>query len=263
MPVNSLTVGYGDDGSGPPLVLIHGHPFDRSMWRPQVAHFSQAGWRVIVPDLRGYGQTTVVPGKTLLEDFARDLTALLDRLDLDPIVLVGLSMGGQIAMEFHRLFPDRVRGLVFADTSAEAETDSGRKARNDLADRLLREGMAPYADEVLPKMLAPHNIAGQPTVAEHVLAMMRGTNPEGAAAALRGRAERRDYVDMLRTISVPTLVVVGQDDEFTPIRDAQRIQDQIPDATLAVIEGAGHLPNLERPADFNRELARFLDTVGV
>src|SRR4051812_43241945 len=109
---DGITIGYDDEGSGEPLVLIHGHPFDRSMWRPQLTEFGRGGRRVVVPDLRGYGETTVVPGVTPLATFAGDIAALLDRLQLDRVVLGGLSMGGQIVMEFYRLFPDRVRALV-------------------------------------------------------------------------------------------------------------------------------------------------------
>jgi len=257
-PANGITVAYDDQGTGEPLVLIHGHPFDRSMWAPQVEEFSRAGWRVIAPDLRGYGQSTVVPGLTPLETFARDSAALLDHLGIDRVVLGGLSMGGQIVMEFYRLFPDRVRGLVLTDTFPGGETDAGKRARNAQADRLLREGMQGYADEVLPKMVAPKNIKALPTVAAHVRAMMRGAPPDGAAAALRGRAERRDYTDVLARISVPTLVVVGRDDEFTPVSDAELMQRLIPHAVLVVVDDAAHMPNLERPGEFNRVLHGFL-----
>jgi pimeloyl-ACP methyl ester carboxylesterase len=256
--LGDITIGYDDKGSGPPLVLIHGHPFDRSMWTPQVEAFAARGWRVIAPDLRGYGQSTVVPGTTTLSDFARDIAALLDHLGVDGFVLSGLSMGGQIAMECYRLFSGRIQGLVLADTFAAAETDEGKAWRNALADRLLREGMAPYADEVLPKMMAPHNVAAQPAVAAHVLRMMRGAPAAGAAAALRGRAERPDYVPMLPQVAVPALVVVGSDDEYTPVADAEILRDGIPGSTLVVIEGAGHLPNLERPAEFNEAMTHFL-----
>ncbi|MEH1128410.1 alpha/beta fold hydrolase [Micromonospora sp. CPCC 206061] len=256
--LGDITIGYDDKGSGPPLVLIHGHPFDRSMWTPQVEAFAARGWRVIAPDLRGYGQSTVVPGTTALGDFAQDIAALLDHLGVDRFVLSGLSMGGQIAMECYRLFGERIHGLVLADTFAAAETDEGKAWRNALADRLLREGMAPYADEVLSKMVAPHNVAAQPAVAAQVLRMMRGAPPAGAAAALRGRAERPDYLPLLPTVTVPTLVVVGSDDEYTPVGDAEILHKGIPDATLVVIAGAGHLPNLERPAEFNEAMNHFL-----
>ncbi|GAB2944950.1 alpha/beta fold hydrolase [Micromonospora polyrhachis] len=257
--LGDVTLGYDDEGSGEPLVLVHGHPFDRSMWAPQVETFGRLGWRVITPDLRGYGESTVVPGKTTLTTFARDIAALLDHLGVDRFVLGGLSMGGQIVMEFHRLFAARIRGLVLADTFAAAETEQGKVGRNALADRLLREGMGPYADEVLPKMVAPANIAALPSVAAHVLRMMRTTAPEGAAAALRGRAERPDYLGMLPHIEVPTLVVVGSEDEFTPVADARVLHEHIPDATLAIISGAGHMPNLERQAEFDAALHSFLD----
>jgi pimeloyl-ACP methyl ester carboxylesterase len=259
--LDGITVGYDDEGSGEPLVLIHGHPFDRSMWRPQVEAFSRVGWRVIAPDLRGYGKTTVVPGTTTLEAFANDLADLLEYLAVDGIVLGGLSMGGQIVMEFYRLFPQRVRGLVLADTSARAETEDGKRHRNRTADRLLREGMAPYAEEVLPKMVAPPNLRARPDLARQVLAMMLATSPEGAAAALRGRAERPDYLDLLGHIAVPTLVVVGSDDTFTPVNEAQLLHQRIPDATLLVIQGAGHMPNLERPTEFNGALRGLLEVV--
>ncbi|GHF01446.1 alpha/beta hydrolase [Amycolatopsis deserti] len=254
----TIDIAFDDKGSGPALVLVHGQPFDRSMWRPQLDHFSERGWRVIVPDLRGYGETTVVPGKTPLEVFARDLETLLDRLGVGEFVLGGLSMGGQIVMECHRLFPDRIRALVLADTSPRAETDAGKRNRTEMAERLLREGLRPYADEVLTKMVAPANVAAMPDLAEHVHRMMRETSPEGAAAALRGRAERPDYVPTLAGIRVPTLVVVGDQDEYTPVAEAEFLHARIAGAELAVIEGAAHMPNLERSTEFNAVLADFL-----
>ncbi|TMR97220.1 alpha/beta fold hydrolase [Nonomuraea basaltis] len=258
---NGIAVEFDDVGSGDALVLVHGHPFNRSMWRPQVERFSASGWRIIAPDLRGYGGSTVVSGKVTLDVFARDVAALLDHLGVDELVMVGLSMGGQIAMEFFRLFPDRIRGLVLADTSPRADSVEGKRLRLDTAERVVREGMAGYAQETLPRMVAPYNIAQRPDVARHVLEMMNTTSAEGAAAALRGRAERPDYADVLRGVAVPTLVVVGRDDDFTPVAEAEFTQTLIPNATLTVIENAGHMPNLERQTEFNEALERFLGTV--
>jgi pimeloyl-ACP methyl ester carboxylesterase len=259
--VNGITVAYTDEGQGRPLVLVHGHPFDRSMWAPQVAEFAGSGWRVIAADLRGYGHSTVVAGTTPLETFAGDLAALLDHLRIDGVVLAGLSMGGQIVMECYRLFADRIKALVLADTVARAETEDGKRSRGELADRLLVEGMAGYADEILPKMIAPYNVQALPAVAAHVLAMMAAAPPVGAAAALRGRAERRDYRQLLTEVSAPTLVVVGRDDHFTPVADAEANYRSIPNAALAVIDGAGHLPNVEQPTAFNEILRNFLTKI--
>ncbi|MER6027642.1 alpha/beta fold hydrolase [Streptomyces sp. NPDC001851] len=256
-----VTLSCDDVGSpaGVPVLLIHGHPFDRSMWRPQVDALVDAGYRVVVPDLRGYGQSTVVPGTTLLSDFARDLTHVLDHLGAERAVVAGLSMGGQIAMEFHRRHPERVAALVLAGTSPVAETEQGRDFRNALADRLLAEGMEGYAAEVIDKMIAPHHVTGLPEVAGHVLGMMRATAPAGAAAALRGRAGRPDYRSTLRDVRVPTLVMVGADDTCTPVAQAELVHGLVADSALVVVDDAAHLPNLEQPERFNAALLAFLD----
>ena len=259
--VNGITIGYDDQGDpeGLPLVLVHGHPFNRTMWAPQAVRFAASGYRVVTADLRGYGESQVVPGITPLEIFARDTAALMDHLGIPRAVIGGLSMGGQIVMEFYRLFPQRAAGLVLADTFPRAETEEGKAVRAAMADRLLSEGMAGYADEVIEKMVAPYNVRALPGVAQHVLRMMRTTPPAGAAAALRGRAERPDYCELLGRVAVPALVVVGADDEFTPVSDAEDMHDRLPDSTLAVVEGAAHMPNLERPEEFDTALAAFLN----
>lgn len=260
--IDGITIGYDDEGTGDDvLVLVHGHPFDRTMWRPQVEHFSAAGWRVIAVDLRGYGESTVVPGITPLPTFAQDVVGLLDHLGVDRFVLGGLSMGGQIVMEGYRSFGERVRGLILADTFATADTPEQRAFRNGMAERLVREGMAGYADEVLAKMVAPHNVEALPDVAEHVSRMMRNAPVEGAAAALRGRSQRPDYTDLLGAITVPTLVVVGSEDEYTPVSDAEYMHERVPGSALVVVDGAAHMPNLERPEEFNKAVADLLGRI--
>jgi pimeloyl-ACP methyl ester carboxylesterase len=218
---------------------------------------------VIAPDLRGYGESTVVPGKTSLDQFAQDVAALLDRVGVRDVVIGGLSMGGQIVMEFCRLFPARVRGVLFAATFSRAETDEGKRSRAAMADRLLREGMEAYAEEVLPKMVAAETIAALPAVADHVLSMMRAAHPAGAAAALRGRAERPDYEDTLARLDVPAAIVVGDEDAFTTRSDAERMHALLRRSELVWMEGVGHMPNLEREAEFNAALHRLLDAVTV
>ncbi|MET9395130.1 alpha/beta hydrolase [Streptomyces sp. NPDC006624] len=247
----------GADTSRLPLVLVHGHPFDRTMWAPQLATFA-ATRRVVAPDLRGYGSSPTTPAVTDFSGFARDVEALLDELKVDSFVLAGLSMGGQIALDCYRLFPGRVRGLVLADTFPAAETPEGVRARDAMADRLLAEGLRGYADEVLERMVAPYASA---EVKAHVHRMMTATSPQGAAAALRARARRPDYRALLAQVRVPALVVVGADDTYTPVSDARAMHEALPDSTLHVVEGAAHLPNLERPGDFDRALATFLTRV--
>ncbi|GAA3027335.1 alpha/beta fold hydrolase [Actinokineospora globicatena] len=226
------------------LLLVHGHPFDHTMWHPQLARFD-----AVAPDLRGYGAAEPARGVTPMSAFADDLAAIAP----GEVVLCGLSMGGQVAMEFHRRYPERVRALILADTTARAETPDSRQDRLDMADRLSREGMEPYAREVLWKMVSPGNDAA----AEHVLKMMLSAPPEGAAAAQRGRADRPDYRESLRAHPVPTLVVVGSEDVYTPLDEVKLI----PATHVVEIRGAAHLPNLERPEEFNDAVAGFLATL--
>lgn len=259
MPTLTLpdaTLAYDDVGPdrAVPLLLVHGHPFDRTMWRPQLARFG-AHRRVLAPDLRGYGAST---GRAAVwTAFADDLAALLGALRVPRAVVVGLSMGGQIALELHRTHPAHVAGLLLADTTAAGET--ARAERLALAERYLAEGMDPYAAEMLHRMIRPTAPAA---VAEHVLTMMRTTDPVGAAAAQRARADRPDYRDGLAEVAVPTSVVVGADDDLTPLTEARAIAERVPDAELSVVAGAAHLPNLERPAEFDAALSRLLTRVG-
>ena len=259
--VGRMTLPHDDLGprTGRPVLLVHGHPFDRSMWRPQAERLARSGYRVVTPDLRGYGQSATKDTKTGLDVFAKDLVELADHLEFDRLVLGGLSMGGQIVMQLVEDHPDRVEALLLADTFAGLDTPEAKQARIDTAARILEEGMAAYADELLPKMISKRTRATRPDVEAHVRRMMRDAPAGGAAAALRGRAERPDYTPTLTHVGVPTLVVVGSEDEFTPVADAELMHRLIPGSALAVIDGAGHLPNLEQPEAFNAALHNFLD----
>jgi pimeloyl-ACP methyl ester carboxylesterase len=257
--VNGVDLSYSDVGDGHRTVLlIHGHPFNRTMWQPQL-EFLKASYRVVVPDLRGYG-TSSLPDcrETRLETFAADNLALMDSLGIRKFVLGGLSMGGQIVLEMFRQAPDRIEALLLADTFAGLDSPERKQLRFTMADRLEREGMEAYAREELTKMITPANAEELPQVAEHVMKMMTTTPPAGAAAALRGRAQRIDYTPLLHEIRVPALVVVGREDVYTPVAWAEQLNRDIPGSKLVVIEKAGHMPNLERPDVFNEALGSWL-----
>lgn len=256
--VRGIEMAYDDTGgSGPALVLLHGFPFDRSMWGGQEEALG-GEFRVVTPDLRGLGETTAGVGDLTIEAMAEDVAALLDELGLGRAVVGGLSMGGYVAFEFLRKFPGRVRALVLADTRPQADTEEGRRAREDNARRALKEGMAPIVESMLPKLLSPGTLGRGGEVVESVRASMLGTSPEAAAAALRAMAGRRDQTDLLPSINVPTLIVVGAEDAITPPADAEAMRAKIAGSRLTVLEGAGHLSNVERPEEFNRALVEFL-----
>jgi 3-oxoadipate enol-lactonase len=260
--VNHIEIAYETYGKGTPIVLIHGHPFDHTMWYPQVEAFS-ASYRVITPDLRGYGKTNL-PGSiaTRFEDYATDLLSLMDHLGVNSFHLAGLSMGGQIIMEMFRQAPSRIKTLIFADTFAGPDTPDVKQGRYDTATRLEKEGMEAYADEVIYKMIRPAHVSSQPEVAGHVLKMMKASSPTGAATALRARAERIDYLkDVLPEINIPTLVIVGREDEYTPVAKAEELKNNLQNCKLVIIEDAGHMPNLEHPEEFNKAVLDFLEGI--
>lgn len=258
---NGSLISYDDLGSGNPVLFIHGHPFNRTMWQPQVQSLRWK-YRTIAPDLRGFGESSLGPEPlSTLESMASDLARLLDHLSVSRVCVVGLSMGGQIAMEFARAFPERTAAAVLAATFPQGETAEGVKLRNRMADRLLAEGMAGPCCELLSKLIGPASLKKLPSVAAAVFEMICSTDPAGAAAALRGRALRRDYRQSLKEFRFPCMIVLGTDDAFTTVEEAEAMHAAIPNSRLEIFSGIGHMPNLEDQDRFNRHLHEFLETV--
>lgn len=256
--VRGIEMAYDDTaGDGAAVVLLHGFPFDRSMWRGQSEALG-GEFRVVAPDLRGFGETPLGEGEVTMESLAEDVAALLDELNIERVVLGGLSMGGYVALAFVRKFPERVRALVLADTRPQADAEDARRTREENAQRALREGMEPIVEVMLPKLFSAETRERGGEVLKDVRLLMLGTSPETAAAALRAMAVRRDQTDLLPSIKVPTLIVVGAEDSITPPSDSESMNAKIEGSSLVLIEGAGHVPNVERPAEFNRALVEFL-----
>ncbi len=260
--VRGIEIAYEDVGSGPSVVLLHGYPFNRSMWREQV-EVLRHNHRLIVPDLRGHGESAVTPGPATMESMALDIALLLETLNISRATIGGLSMGGYVALAFYRLFPLRVRSLLLADTRAQADTEEGKQNREQQAEKSLREGMDGIADALLPKLLAPETVAERPDIVRRLREMIVGTEPEGAASALRGMAVRKDQTSFLSRIIAPTLILVGSKDGLTPIPDSELMHREIGGSRLQIMEGAGHVSNLERSEEFNSEFIKFLNDVEV
>ncbi|HTJ13024.1 MAG TPA: alpha/beta fold hydrolase [Dinghuibacter sp.] len=259
LTLRAARIAYKDIGGGDPIVFIHGHPFDHRMWDAQAPLAER--YRLILPDLRGYGQSGGEGYRTMLDEMALDIAYLLDALAVDKAVVCGLSMGGQVALDFYRLFPARVRALVIADSDARGETPETYQRRMDLIALIGRIGMRQYTEEHIHEYIAPASIKNR-VVYDPLFAMMAGTRAEAAIAAHRGRAERRDHTAALASIAVPTLLVVGAEDHFTPPAVMEAMRARIPGARLVTIPGAGHLPNMETPVTFNEALETFLGQLG-
>ena len=255
--IDDIQLAYTDTGVGRPIVLIHGYPFNRSLWNEQVAALSTS-YRVIVPDLRGFGESESSPPPATMNRMAQDVAQLMDHLEITRAVIGGLSMGGYVALAFYKQFPSRVRALILADTRARADTEEGKQTRAQQAEKALSEGMAGIADAMLPKLLTPETVSKRPEIVKRVRDMILKTKPEGAAAALLGMAQRDDQTELLSTITSKTLIIVGAEDAITPAADSEKMHNAIAGSRLVVLESAGHVSNLERTEKFNEAVMDFL-----
>jgi 3-oxoadipate enol-lactonase len=251
-----LELAYDEAGSGTPLLLVHGWPFDRRMWGGQLGGLAPFA-RVLAPDLRGVGGSTV-SGPYTIDQYGDDLVAFLQSLGITRTVVCGLSMGGYVAFSMFRRYRDRVRALILADTRATADTEEIRANRERLVALIETEGMNALAARQLRSLLARSTLERQPPLVESVRHMMASVPPAGAIGALRAMAARPDSTPMLGTIDVPTLVVGGAEDGVTPPDVLRSMAAAIPNSRVEILEQGGHLCPLERPAAFNRVVGEFL-----
>jgi 3-oxoadipate enol-lactonase len=250
-----MKLAFSDSGgTGRPVLLVHGFPFDRRMWASAVAEL-RASCRVVCPDLRGHGASPVGEGSSRMEDMARDLAELLDSLGVESAAVGGLSMGGYVALAFARLFPKRLRALVLADTRAAADSPEAKKGRHDMVALVREKGARAVSEKLLPKLLSP---SARGFAREFLRLTMDAQPVEGIVGALLGMAERPDSTEILPKIACPTLVVCGTDDVVTPIAESREMAAKIRGSKLVSIPGAGHVSNLEAPALFDAALAEFL-----
>jgi pimeloyl-ACP methyl ester carboxylesterase len=244
-----------DVGDGPAVVLLHGHPFSRQIWRSQVAALAEQRYRVIAPDLRGYGDSRASAGTVKMRDLAADVIALLDALDVGQVAAIGLSMGGLVVMELMRAQPDRVWAAGFVATTAAPVTLAERVQRLAMAAWVQDRGIRLEATLMLSRLFGD---GCRPGLSAWVEQMMLATDPLGAAAALRGRAERPDYRPLLRTVTVPTFVCVGGLDGWSTPAVTAELTECLRDPTVVELDRVGHLPNVEAPDVFNARLLAFL-----
>jgi len=253
-----IRFGVVDEGSGPCVLFVHGFPLDHGMWRPQIDALCDSH-RVIVPDLRGFGATDTTEGTVTMERFADDLAELLDALGVrEPVTLCGLSMGGYIAWQFWRRHAKRLAALVLCDTRAAPDSPEAARGRLDTAEKVLKQGRLPLVRAMIPKLFAKTTREKNASLIEDVRRMIGRASPAGIAAALRGMAGREDVRPFLRRIDVPTVVLVGREDEISPVEEMRAIADDLPHCEFVVIPNAGHMAPLENPPATNEALTALL-----
>jgi len=251
-----VRLAYDDAGSGDCAVLIHGHPFDRTLWEPQLAALRD-GFRVLAPDLRGFGESPVTAGSVTMRQYAADVEGLLDDLGIGRAAIIGLSMGGLVTMELAAARPERYWAIGLVATTAEPVTPHERVTRRQRADAVERDGMGVLVDYMHTGLYGP---ACPPAIRDRVDAMMAAASPAGAAAALRGRAERPDYRPVLARLDIPALVCAGSADPWSNREVTAEMIACLKRPEVLMIDGAGHLPNLEAEREFNDALRLFLRT---
>jgi 3-oxoadipate enol-lactonase len=247
-------------GGGWPVVLLHAFPLSADMWRPQLERVVD-GWRLIAPDLMGFGPGAARPqGPTSIDDLAAGVDAVLDALGVQQATIGGLSMGGYVTFALFRRSPGRFTGVVLADTKAAPDTPEGREGRAKLLDLVRREGPAAVADQMLPKLLGETSQRERPDVAGQVRAMIEANHAEGIAGGIEAIRDRPDSMTLLDRMSCPALLVVGAEDGLTPPADAEAMQQRLSRSRLVVLPAAGHLSNLETPDAFSQALADFFSS---
>ena len=257
--INNVQLAYDDHGVGLPVIFLHAFPLNRRMWEGELlALLGEGRYRLVALDWRGFGESEITNGISSMELFADDVAGLMDALGIQNAILCGLSMGGYAAFAFLRKYPQRVAGLILADTRPGADTPEAQANRENVAQIAETRGTGAIADLQVPRLLSEYTRRHHPEVEARVRQLIDEATPQGIAAASRGMAQRADSTELLGGITCPTLVIVGEQDALIPPAVTQDYASRIPGAQFAVIPQAGHLSNLEQPEAFLQAIGGFL-----
>src|SRR5271157_4769944 len=245
-------------GEGPPVVLLHPFPVNHEFWLP-VAEMLATRYRLVLPDLRGHGDSGVGDGPATMEKHANDIARVMDDADVGRVPLLGVSIGGYVLFEFWRRNRARVAALGLCNTKAPADSAEARAGRLLAANDVLERGTEPFFENMIPRLLGKTTREARPDLVEGALRMMRMMSPEDIAQVQRGMAERPDSVETLKTINVPTLLVTGDEDPLTGLNEAEFMRQHILGSQLRVIPKAGHYSPWEQPEEAGKLLRQFLD----
>ena len=252
---------YDVAGDGPPVVLLHPFPVHHEFWSP-VIPFLSPRYRLIMPDLRGHGESGLGDGPATMQKHASDVARVMSEAGVERASIIGVSIGGYAMFEFWRRFRERVSALALCNTKASADTAEARNARLESARDVMERGTEPFFEGMLQKVLSETTRRSRSNVVEGALRMMRKMSAEDLAGVQRGMAERPDSVSTLKTINVPTLIITGDEDKMTGPPEAEVMKQNIAGSQLRVIPKAGHYSPWEQPEEVGRTLRNFLDSIG-
>ncbi len=245
-------------GDGPPAVLLHPFPANHEFWLP-AAEALATRYRVVLPDLRGHGDSEAGDGPATVEKHAADIARVMDDADIGRAAMIGVSIGGYVLFEFWRRYRGRVAALGLCNTKASADSAEARAGRLQAAAEVLERGTEPFFESMVPRLLGKSTREARPDLVGGALRMMGTMSPEDVAQVQRGMAERADSVNTLKTINVPTLIVTGDEDILTGLNEAELMRQHISGSQLRVIAKAGHYSAWEQPEEAGKLLRQFLE----
>ena len=259
--INGNVMAFDDVGAGPAVLLLHGFPLSRRVWEPQVGPLVDAGFRVIVPDLRGFGESAVPEEGYDMNTFADDIVALMNYLGVGRAVVGGMSMGGYVLLDLLARYPQRLNAAMFLVTRAAADDAAGREKRTALAAAVAGGDLLVVPEAFSGVLFAPQTPAEKPALVAEVRGWMEQTSPQGLIGGLMAIRDREDCSALVAKLDLPALVLGADADNAIPLAESQNLAAELPQATLVTLAGGGHMVNLEQPEAFNQALLDFLVTL--
>jgi 3-oxoadipate enol-lactonase len=252
-------IAYEVLGEGTPVLLLHAFPAHHGLWLPAAQALINR-YRVILPDLRGHGDSGVGDGPATVEKHTADLVRVLDDVQVGRAVIAGVSIGGYVFFEFWRRYRGRVAAVILCNTKAQADTPEARAGRLKSADEVVERGTEPFVESMVPRLLGKTTLNSRPDLVDGARRMMMRMSPAGISAVQRGMAERPDSVATLKTINVPALVIVGEEDTLSTPADAELMRGNLAGSQLKVIPRAGHYAVWEQHEAVGSAVRQFLDS---
>jgi len=258
IPLNDFHLSYDDVGEGSiPIIFLHGYPFDKTMWQEQL-DFLNSSNRVIACDIRGFGKSTDEKSHLSIGLFSDDLIVFMDKLNIDKAIICGLSMGGFIALNALKRFPNRFEALILCDTQCIADTAEVKEKRYKIIDDINVNGVTNFNDGFIKSVFHKDSLSNKKDLVENLRSVVFANSQHVITMGLTALAERSETCSTLHEITIPTLIICGREDEVTPLVQSEFMNERIKGSILRVIDSAGHVSNLEQPYEFNKQLFDFL-----
>lgn len=259
--VNNITISYMDVGEGNiPILFLHGFPFDKSTWKKQIDGL-QATNRVIACDIRGFGESTDEETHLSIELFAEDLILFMDKLNIKKVIICGLSMGGYIALNAIKRFPERFEALILCDTQCVADTAEVKEKRKKTIEQINHDGTDTFNENFIKSVFHPHSFFDKSAHVEKLQNIVFANPKSIITAGLTALSERSETCSTLSSIDVPTLIICGREDKVTPLEQSEFMHTKIKNSFLKIIDIAGHVSNIEHPNVFNKHIQYFITTL--